>query len=88
MHHVGQYYFVNFPALSLTEWHPFSVSSNPREEEVELHIRALGDHTTEIVELAKVREQNNQPTWICIDGPYGLQDFNFRRWEMSLNYFP
>lgn len=26
MHRVGQYYFVNFPALSMSEWHPFSVS--------------------------------------------------------------
>ncbi len=42
---VGQYYFVNFPQLSLLEWHPFSVSCGPREESVELHIRALGDHT-------------------------------------------
>ena len=79
MHRVGQYYFVNFPALSLHEWHPFSVSSGPREDEVELHIRALGDHTTEIVRLATERGKASQPTWICIDGPYGVQSFNYRR---------
>ena len=49
----GQYYFVNFPELSLTEWHPFSVTSAPTEEFVELHIRALGDHTRKIVALSK-----------------------------------
>ena len=86
MHRVGQYYFVNFPALSLTEWHPFSVSSNPREKEVELHIRALGDHTNRIVDMCKERD-NKIPTWICIDGPYGYQDFNFRRFNFLLILF-
>jgi hypothetical protein len=28
MHHVGQYYFVNFPALSLTEWVSFNLSKS------------------------------------------------------------
>ncbi len=79
MHKVGQYYFVNFPALSMTEWHPFSVSSGPRERNIELHIRALGDHTSEIVELSKKRTNSPLSTWICIDGPYGKQNFNYRR---------
>jgi respiratory burst oxidase len=79
LHHVGQYYFVNFPALSLTEWHPFSVSSGPREDSVELHIRNLGDHTSRIVEFSKECASNNKATWIRVDGPYGKQDFNYRR---------
>jgi respiratory burst oxidase len=81
MHHVGQYYFVNFPALSLTEWHPFSVSSGPRESEIELNIRALGDHTRLIVDLAKERGLPGAPapSWIRIDGPYGHQRFDYRR---------
>ena len=79
MHKVGQYYFVNFPALSLHEWHPFSVSSGPREDFIELHIRALGDHTKQIVAYAKEKEASAQSAWICIDGPYGSQTFNYRR---------
>lgn len=71
-HKVGQYYFVNFPKLSRTEWHPFSVSSGPREESVEMHIRALGDHTTEIVKLAhQYHLSSGKLPWIRIDGPYG-----------------
>jgi len=91
MHRVGQYYFVNFPAISLTEWHPYSVSSGPREDTVEMHIRGLGDHTNRIVTLAKEREAKNTnngagaiPTTVCIDGPYGLQDFNYRTYPMIL----
>lgn len=79
LHHVGQYYFVNFPSLSLTEWHPFSVSSGPREDSIELHIRNLGDHTTRIVEFAKKAAVHNDSTWIRVDGPYGRQDFDYRR---------
>lgn len=81
---MGQYYFVNFPAISLTEWHPFSVSSGPREDTVEMHIRGLGDHTNRIVALAKEREESGVPTTVCIDGPYGLQDFNYRTYPMIL----
>ena len=72
------------PALCAVRWVLFAVCgvsslSGPREDEVELHIRALGDHTGEIVGLAKQRGPAATPTWICIDGPYGCQSFNYRR---------
>lgn len=72
--------FINFPELSLTEWHPFSVSSGPGEDHIELHIRALGDHTREIVALAKQCAIENRQTWIRSDGPYGYLGFNYRRY--------
>jgi predicted ferric reductase len=86
MHKVGQYYFVNFPGLSLLEWHPFSVSSGPREDSVELHIRALGDHTSEIVKLATERSSASEPTttWIRTDGPYGCLDVATRRFPVLI----
>eukprot|EP00808_Paulinella_micropora_P032027 g23580.t1 len=96
LHKVGQYYFINFPALSLTEWHPFSVSSNPRESTIEVHIRALGDHTRRIVQLAteqaKTRQSNVHPAaeqaksgqsvWIRADGPYGYHDVQYNRYPL------
>ena len=75
-HKVGQYYFVNFPELSLTEWHPFSVTSGPSEEFVELHIRSLGNHTRKIVALSKACRAENRQVWIRRDGPYGCPGFN------------
>ena len=81
---VGQYMFVNFPELSLHEWHPFSVSSAPWENYLELHIRALGDHTKEINALAKVCQAENRQTWIRGDGPYGVHDFDYRRYGVLL----
>eukprot|EP00041_Stephanoeca_diplocostata_P006252 m.78999 g.78999 ORF g.78999 m.78999 type:complete len:290 (-) comp16261_c0_seq2:420-1289(-) len=81
-HRVGQYMFVNFPELSLTEWHPFSVASGPREDFVELYIRDLGDHTKRIVALSKRCAMIGRQTWIRADGPYGVHDFNYRRYEV------
>lgn len=85
MHRVGQYYFLNFPALSLTEWHPFSVSSGPREDSIEVHIRGLGDHTNRVVSFAKQKEKANESTYVLMDGPYGLsKDFKYRRYPVIL----
>jgi predicted ferric reductase len=68
----------------MSEWHPFSVSSGPREKDIEVHIRALGDHTKEIVQLAKEKKAENKQTWIRFDGPYGVHDFNYRRYPVIL----
>eukprot|EP00462_Mataza_sp_D1_P027126 CAMPEP_0175176190 /NCGR_PEP_ID=MMETSP0087-20121206/33659_1 /TAXON_ID=136419 /ORGANISM="Unknown Unknown, Strain D1" /LENGTH=1777 /DNA_ID=CAMNT_0016467961 /DNA_START=123 /DNA_END=5458 /DNA_ORIENTATION=+ len=82
---VGQYMFVNFPEISLTEWHPFSVSSGPRELDLELHIRKLGDHTSLVCALAQECERTGRPLpYIRADGPYGVHDFNFRRYPVLL----
>ena len=35
----GQYLFINVPALSPTEWHPFTISSAPEESTFTCHIR-------------------------------------------------
>eukprot|EP00038_Savillea_parva_P018065 m.22326 g.22326 ORF g.22326 m.22326 type:complete len:1212 (+) comp3975_c0_seq2:424-4059(+) len=83
-HKVGQYMFLNFPALSLTEWHPFSVSSGPDEDFVELHIRALGDHTRDIVAHAKQCASQGKQTWVRSDGPYGYLNFSYRRYGVLL----
>ena len=90
---VGQYMFVNFPGLSIHEWHPFSITSGPRDDYVELHIKGLGDHTRKIVEYAKDCANGGggsggsgsgggsggKPVWIRRDGPYGAPDFDYRR---------
>lgn len=80
MYKVGQYMFVNFPEISSHEWHPFSVSSAPWEPFLELHMRALGDHTKEILAHAKKCVEEGRQTLIKSDGPYGVHDFDYRRY--------
>jgi len=39
----GQYLFLHCPAISTTEWHPFTISSSPEERTFSVHIRCRSD---------------------------------------------
>mmetsp|Transcript_15750 Transcript_15750/g.36994 ORF Transcript_15750/g.36994 Transcript_15750/m.36994 type:complete len:558 (-) Transcript_15750:13-1686(-) len=72
----GQYAFLCVPALKCSgyEWHPFSFSSSPHEEDVHIHIRALGNWTQQLLDLIKERQNGSDkpvPLTIFMDGPYG-----------------
>jgi len=83
-HQVGQYVFVNFPSLSLKEWHPFSVASGPSDPHLDIYIRALGDHTKKIVEYSEHCAAENKQARIRVNGPYGTLPFNYRRYGSVL----
>ncbi|PNY04976.1 respiratory burst oxidase protein H-like [Trifolium pratense] len=44
----GMYLFVKCPDISKFEWHPFSITSAPGDDYLSVHIRTLGDWTTEL----------------------------------------
>jgi predicted ferric reductase len=67
LYKTGQYVFLNFPQLSLFQWHPFSISSGPDEVTGEVHIKGLGGHTMELVERCGKPEGK---LWVRVDGPY------------------
>lgn len=46
----GQYVFINCPAVSQLEWHPFTLTSCPELETTNLHIRVCGDWTIAMAE--------------------------------------
>jgi len=53
----GMYLFVKCPNISNFEWHPFSITSAPGDFFLSVHIRTLGDWTTELRQrFAKVCE--------------------------------
>ncbi|CAI0545210.1 unnamed protein product [Linum tenue] len=53
----GMYIFVKCPNISSFEWHPFSITSAPDDDYLSVHIRTLGDWTTEMKTIfAKVCE--------------------------------
>jgi predicted ferric reductase len=67
-YHAGQFIFVRFivPGAKKysSEWHPFSVSSAPEDNYIELNVKTLGDYTSALVAL--------RPDTIAeIDGAYG-----------------
>ncbi|KAK4303693.1 hypothetical protein Pmani_024320 [Petrolisthes manimaculis] len=47
--HPGDYVFINIPEIAKYEWHPFTISSAPEQEDVLwLHIRAVGQWTNRL----------------------------------------
>jgi len=78
---IGQYCFFNFPQLSFLEWHPFTISSGPDETTAEIHVRGLGNHTTQLMNRVK-----SGTPWlhIRVDGPYGDHGLNYRRFPSLL----
>ncbi|KAL4189479.1 hypothetical protein AMTRI_Chr08g165590 [Amborella trichopoda] len=54
----GMYLFIKCPDVSPFEWHPFSITSAPGDDYLSVHIRTLGDWTTELRKLfAKVSQE-------------------------------
>ncbi|CAG5006751.1 unnamed protein product [Parnassius apollo] len=49
--HAGDYVFVNIPAIATYEWHPFTISSAPEQEDyLWLHVRGVGEWTNRLYE--------------------------------------
>jgi len=66
----GQYVFLNFPAISLLEWHPFTLADAPDDPEHAVYIKSLGDYTQKIMDYFGSTSEVSK-TWIRVDGPYG-----------------
>jgi len=49
----GQYIFVNIPAVSKWEWHPFTLTSAPHEPFLQVHMASVGDWTKAAFSLFK-----------------------------------
>ncbi|KAH8897300.1 hypothetical protein GQ53DRAFT_507761 [Thozetella sp. PMI_491] len=44
----GQYIFLCCPAVSLWQYHPFTLTSAPEEDYISIHVRVVGDFTREL----------------------------------------
>jgi hypothetical protein len=67
----GKYYFINIPAISLFEWHPFSVSEYVAEKEISFHIKSLGGNTWTGKLAQMVVENDTTSLKVALVGPYG-----------------
>ena len=69
----GQYVFLNLPRISFWEPHPFTISSCPIEDDVTIHIKDLGDWTSELYRIC----EEPQVLDVYMDGPYGNPSIEF-----------
>ncbi|XP_064933553.1 NADPH oxidase 1 isoform X1 [Columba livia] len=79
---VGQYIFVNCPAISLLEWHPFTLTSAPEEDYFSIHIRAAGDWTDRLIDT--FQQQNPKMPRIEVDGPFGTASEDVFQYEVAM----
>ncbi|GAA6022932.1 hypothetical protein JCM8202_000275 [Rhodotorula sphaerocarpa] len=57
----GQYIMINCPAVSYWQWHPFTLTSAPEEEDLSVHIRIVGDWTREFAKALGCEPGSNEP---------------------------
>ncbi|KAH1107242.1 hypothetical protein J1N35_011010 [Gossypium stocksii] len=96
----GQYMFVQCPAVSPFEWHPFSMTSAPGDDYLSVHIRQLGDWTQELKRLFSevcdspvsgksglLRADDTTKKGLpklLIDGPYGAPAQDYWTYDVLL----
>ncbi|TYZ58587.1 hypothetical protein PybrP1_011416 [[Pythium] brassicae (nom. inval.)] len=70
---VGKFVYINVPAVSQLQWHPFSVASSPRSSATSLTLimKSLGDWTNAVTEYCDECKKNNTLPTVYLDGYYG-----------------
>lgn len=78
----GQYLLLKCEKISTIEWHPFSISSSPNDDLIEVTIRCLGDWTKKFKQCLSENVKNEQEfPLIQVDGVFGspidtIMDYN------------
>ncbi|TPX35813.1 hypothetical protein SeMB42_g07145 [Synchytrium endobioticum] len=89
----GQYIFINCPELATYQWHPFTLTSSPHEEFISVHIRVVGDWTSQFAKRLGCRfgdaDEKGLPAardlpWVMVDGPYGSAAVDVFEYEVSV----
>uniref|UniRef100_A0A669D4U6 NADPH oxidase 1 n=1 Tax=Oreochromis niloticus TaxID=8128 RepID=A0A669D4U6_ORENI len=81
---VGQYVFVNCPAISQLEWHPFTMTSAPEEDFFSIHIRSAGDWTDKLIDIMKKVPEGAEGPKLGVDGPFGTASEDVFDYEVSM----
>uniref|UniRef100_A0A673GW38 Cytochrome b-245 heavy chain-like n=1 Tax=Sinocyclocheilus rhinocerous TaxID=307959 RepID=A0A673GW38_9TELE len=81
---VGQYVFLNCPAISQLEWHPFTMTSAPEEDFFSVHIRSVGDWTEKLIKMVENLPEGGQGPMMAVDGPFGTASEDVFDYEVSM----
>uniref|UniRef100_A0A673M7P8 Cytochrome b-245 heavy chain-like n=1 Tax=Sinocyclocheilus rhinocerous TaxID=307959 RepID=A0A673M7P8_9TELE len=86
---VGQYVFLNCPAISQLEWHPFTMTSAPEEDFFSVHIRSVGDWTEKLIKMVENLPEDASKealflSMMAVDGPFGTASEDVFDYEVSM----
>ncbi|CAK6964687.1 NADPH oxidase 1 [Scomber scombrus] len=81
---VGQYVFLNCPAISQLEWHPFTMTSAPEEDFFSVHIRSAGDWTDKLIHIMQQLPEGAQGPKMGVDGPFGTASEDVFDYEVAM----
>ncbi|XP_044717223.1 ferric reductase NAD binding domain-containing protein [Hirsutella rhossiliensis] len=93
--HPSQYIFFCCPAVSLWQYHPFTLTSAPEEDYISIHMRCQGDFTMAVSKALGVVgvDQDNAAVdpvlrrvlpRVYIDGPFGSASEDVFKYEVSI----
>uniref|UniRef100_K3WXH5 FAD-binding FR-type domain-containing protein n=1 Tax=Globisporangium ultimum (strain ATCC 200006 / CBS 805.95 / DAOM BR144) TaxID=431595 RepID=K3WXH5_GLOUD len=70
---LGQFVYLNVPAISKLQWHAFTIASSPQTSATTMTVlvKALGDWTKDLVAHAEECKQRNVLPTLYVDGFYG-----------------
>lgn len=78
----GMYVYLNCPALSKHEWHPFTLSSAPGDPHLSVHIQRAGDWTGAFHDLVlECSRLGRAYPRVYLDGPVGAPTTEFNRYK-------
>lgn len=82
----GDYVFLRIPEVAKLEWHPFTISSAPEDEQrLTLHVRTAGNWTGALREAAETREAPASAHLTAfLDGPYGTPSAHIFRAKQAV----
>ncbi|GLT47493.1 hypothetical protein SLA2020_211880 [Shorea laevis] len=85
-HKSGMYIFIQCPRISPFEWHPFSLTSGPKDDFLSVHIRSLGDWSYKLCSLFQeaILAGAKQYPKVYIDGPYGAASQDHVKYDIIL----
>ncbi|GMF28843.1 unnamed protein product [Phytophthora lilii] len=69
----GHFVYLNIPAISKLQWHPFTIASSPRmsPDTITIIIKVHGDWTTQLAKYVDTCKENAIRPIVYMDGYYG-----------------
>jgi ferredoxin-NADP reductase len=84
LYRTGQWVQMNFPQMSLLEWHPYYLASGPHENTVQIYLRKTMATLKLFYDCQPENLKVHQRMWMRVDGPYGTLQLHHKRFPLNI----